>query len=290
MNKITENEIYKIDEKLAQKGIPFHARPFHAAQLFLEKGFSLDLNQNSLYQDIIKAYTDLIPEVNFTWHGMGTGLIASVDRVKKVTIAVAFGSPQISLYQGLGFSTENELSKWCRRDDKIITKSLFAFSDMYDLVYGINDLDSVENKSITFWKIAISHLNLIADNLMSSYEVNSAILQSICLVAELSIKGTLLHLGIPEPDLKNKYRHNLYKLANKMCSEKPYKDDQLLLNLISKFPKLVESRYDETTFTRLKIISLALNAQFIAASAIRRISDQDLIENNIIASRSDYFN
>lgn len=295
MNKITEDDIYKIDEKLALQGVPFHARPFHAARLILGDDFFIPTQQNPRYKEIINIYSELIPEVNFTWPGMGTGIISSIDRIKKVTISISFGTPHISVHEGLGFSRESEWFKWCREDHKIIAKSIFAFSDMYDLVYGINDLSSVENNSLSLWGLATEHLQLVAESIYMSGSINSSVIQSICLIAELSIKGTLLYLNVPEKDLRNPklYSHNLNNLANKMCSEKTYKDDQLLLNLISKFPNFVQERYQKTTLTRLEIISLALNAQFIAASAVRRISNRDIFTQNkgfMIGARSDYFN
>lgn len=77
-----------------------------------------------------------------------------------------------------------------------------------------------------------------------------------------------------------------------MVQEKSHRDDQLLLRMLSKFPDYVNDRYRETNLTRLEVISLALSAQFIAASAVRRISGRDVaeqIETSEIGPRSNYF-
>ena len=77
-----------------------------------------------------------------------------------------------------------------------------------------------------------------------------------------------------------------------MVQLESHKDDQLLLGMLNKFPNYVEDRYRETQLTRLEVISIALSAQFIAASAVRRVSGRDLssqIENSEVGLRSNYF-
>ncbi|WP_336965325.1 hypothetical protein [Acinetobacter pittii] len=291
MMKFTDADILKLDETFAKEGIPFHARPLQAAREILGKNFSINLMENPLVIEIKEAYERLIPEVKYTWPGMGTGLVASVDQVKKVTIAVIFGSVNISIDKGLGFSNHQEWSKWCRGSLEIANRSAFAFADMYDLFYGIDESD---NTSKTYWGLASDQLKLVAESLCQTGAISSPILQPICLTVELAIKGTLLYLGIPEKDLRNSklFGHNLVKLAQRMIQEKSHRDDQLILTMLSKFPDYVSDRYRETNLTRLEVISLALSAQFIAASAVRRISGRDIaeqVETSIIVPRSNYF-
>ncbi len=42
----TDNDILKLDERYAMEGIPFHARPFHAASDILGKQFALGVGGN----------------------------------------------------------------------------------------------------------------------------------------------------------------------------------------------------------------------------------------------------
>lgn len=294
MIKFTDENILRIDERFAQEGIPFHARPFHAAMEILGAKISIDFSKNPLFDEIVHTYERLIPEVKFTWPGMGTGLIASIDRVKKVTVGIAYGNVKLDIYKGLGFSNEKEWFDWCRKDYKIAAKSAFAFADMHDLVYGINENTTTENNSSVLWGLAAEQMKLVSENLSQSGSISSSVLQPICLTAELSMKGTLLHLGISERDLRNPklFGHNLLKLGEKMVQEKSHKDDQLLLDMLTKFPNYVDDRYRETQLTRLEVISIALSAQFIAASAVRRISGRDIssqIETSELGLRGNYF-
>ncbi|WP_152552661.1 hypothetical protein [Pandoraea sp. E26] len=293
MVEFTDSDILKLDERFAQEGIPFHARPFRAAMEILGKQFSIGFFGNPQVREIERAYARLIPEVEFTWPGMGTGLAASVDRVRKVTIGVAYGTQSISVDKGLGFLNHQEWATWCRNDRRIAERSAFAVADMHDLVYGIDRADQHTNARI-FWGLAAEQLKLTAESLSQSGSIGSAILQPICLAAELAMKGTLLHLGVPEKDLKNPklFGHDLVKLGQKMTQESSHRDDALLLPALSKFPDYVGDRYRETQLTRLDVITLALDAQFAAAAAVRRISGEDManqIETAGPGPRSQFF-
>ena len=103
-------------------------------------------------------------------------------------------------------------------------------------------------------------------------------LQPICLTAELALKGTLLHLGVTEKELRHPklFGHDLVKLGQRVTQECSHRDDPLLLNALGRFPDYVGDRYRETPLTRLEVIALALDAQFVSASAVRRISGEDV--------------
>ena len=182
MVEFTDDDILRLDERFAQENLPFHVRPLRAAAEILGNQFSIEV-RNPQVREIELAYERLIPEVNFTWPGMGTGLVASVDRVRKVTIGVAYGPANLTVDKGLGFSNHQEWKTWCRGDRRIAEKSLFAFADMHDLVYGI-DRWQRHTVSSTSWGLAAEHLKMAAESLSQTGSIGSAILQSICLTAE----------------------------------------------------------------------------------------------------------
>lgn len=292
MIKITDEDIFKIDEKLAKENVPFHARPIYAAMEILGQKFSIELFNNSTVEEIICIYSKLIPEVKYTWPGMGTGLAASIDQVRKVTIGVAYGNVTLSIHRALGFPNHEEYSKWCRNNRTIAAKSAFAFADMHDLVYGINN-SQIEGDTPLFWGLSTEYIKTFSESLSLSGAVGSPILQQICLAVELALKGTLLHLGLTLTDVAKKpFGHNLINLGQKMTQLRSHKDDELVLKALRRFPNLVNERYCETNLSRLEIISLALDAQFISASCVRRITGTDLtsqIEDSDFGSRNNYF-
>lgn len=275
MVTFTDEDIFRLDERYAAEGIPFHARPLHAATEILGERFVMGTLRNPMAEKIQRAYAQLIPQVDFTWPGMGTGLAASVDQVKKVVIGIAFGEVSISISGGLGFATHEEWLKWCRGNSNTAARSAFSFADMHDLVYGINQYHELEGAK-AFWGLASGQLEMVAENLSQSGAVNSAVLQPICLAAELAMKGTLLHLGVSENELRYKpYGHNLLNIAQAMTEKCRHRDDPLVLSALNRFPDYVGDRYRETTLSRIQIIELALDAQFVAASSVRRISGDD---------------
>lgn len=295
MTFFTDNDILRLDERYALADIPFHARPFRAAVDLLGDAYVEGVVGNPLVREIEQAYARLIPEVNFTWPGMGTGLVASLDRVRKVTIGVVFGTVDLTIAKGLGFSSDAEWKAWCRHDSRIIARSAFALADMHDLVYGIDNFKVPRGgNTASFWGLAAEQLRLVAESLSLSGAITSPVLQPICLAAELAMKGTLLHQGIAEKELRNPklFGHDLAKLGERMCAESSHRDDLLLLNALSNFPDYVTNRYRETQLSRMAVISFALAAQFVAASAVRRISGEDLaiqMETTYPGPRTNFF-
>lgn len=270
---LSDVDILRIDESLAKEGVPFHARPLRAARQLLGTEFALGFGDERVAA-ITAAYERLIPEVKSTWPGMGTGLFASIDRVRKFTVGVVFGTPHISIDEGLGFSNPSEWATWCRGSRDIQARSAFAFADMFDLVYGTDSTGRKDARA--FWSLAAGQIKLVAEGLSQSGSAGSEILQPICLSVELATKGSLLYLGVPESELKNKFRHDLAALAREVAAKRPHRDDALLLTAVEKFPDYVGGRYAQTGLTRLQIVALALDAQFIAATSVRRLSDYDM--------------
>lgn len=270
---LSDVDLLKIDETLAKEGIPFHARPLHAARQLLGSEFVIGFSDKRV-ETITAAYERLVPEVKLTWPGMGTGLVASIDRVRKFTVGVAMGAPLVLIDEGLGFASPAEWAAWCRGSRDTQARSAFSFADMVDLVYG-TDLTGCKGAR-AYWSLAAGQIKLIAEGLSQSGSVGSAVLQPICLSVELAMKGSLLYFGVTESELKSKFRHNLTTLAREVAKRKPHRDDSMLLAAVEKFPDYVGGRYEQTALTRLQIVSLALDAQFIAATSVRRLSDYDM--------------
>lgn len=255
--------------------IPFHERPLQAAiDIFNSQSF-IDAMKHPRFKEIKEIYEDVIPEVKITWPGMGTGLVASIDQVRSSIIGIAYGCPQINIDRSLGFNSSEEWSSWCRHDRRITAESCFAYADTCDLIYGINGLHHLASiDSVNLWGQAISNLEVVSHILANTYNCSSVI-QPICMVAELAMKGTLCHLGMPSNELSTKpYGHNHQELAKKLAIMSKHRDDPIIEIIAKRLPKYTDSRYVDIEFSRLRIIKLALGVQFIAASALRRIAPE----------------
>ena len=112
----TDNDLLELDGKYAAEGMAFHAQPLRAAMEILGESFSLRLLPNPEVSTIVEAYARLFPEVDNTWPGMGTGLAASVDRVRKVRVSVVYGRMRFAPHEALGFNDAKQWQGWCRHD------------------------------------------------------------------------------------------------------------------------------------------------------------------------------
>lgn len=218
----------------------------------------------------------LVPEVETTWPGKGIGLAASVDRVRKVTVGVVYGHCAITPEKGLGFDNREGWWQWCRNNREIAASSCFAFADLFDLTYGVDELRESSPTAIEYWHLSLSNLEDVANILTTGFSVAS-VLQPICLTAELAMKANLIHSGVDPKTLS--YRdvgHNHTVLAQRMRDAKPHRDDEMVAAVTAELPDYVNSRYKATGLSRLHVVKLALGVQFIAASSIRRLTGRDM--------------
>lgn len=280
MKNWTDEDLLKLDERYAQEGVHPHQRPFRAASDLLKPSFQIGPGflanfVNDDTAEIINAYRRLIPEIESNWPGSGIGIVASVDRVRRVTLGVQYGEGMIPAWKGLGFASPEEWAMWCRNDHGIARRSEFTFADIRDFAYGFDELQHINANSEQLWKMTQSNLEDVANALPLSFSVDS-ILQPIILLVELSLKACLAFHDVSVEDLKNKYSHNIAKLFDKTKEIAPHRDDALIDGFIRKIPSYVGSRYSSHGLTRLQVVELALAAQFVAASTVRRAGGSDL--------------
>lgn len=272
----TDDDILALDGRFAKEGVAFHARPFHAAKELLRGDFSFGPGPNPDVEEIEKAYRRLVPEVDTVWPGMGTGVAASIDRVRPITVAVVFGSAAITAHAALGFSTKDEWWDWCRKDREISGQSCFSFADVYDLAYGADDLRGTSSEADQHWRMALSNLESATTTLFQSYAA-PAITQQICMIAELSMKAALLFVGTQERLLRSRsVGHNHKVLAKMLADAIPHRDDVFIAAVVEMLPAYIATRYEETDKSRLQLIHLLLGVQFLAASTVRRLGERDM--------------
>jgi len=269
--KWTEADLRALDLKLAEAGVRPHARPCWAAREIFGPEYSMSPFGNPEVDRITATYHALFPHVASTWPGAGVGLAASGDDVRRLILGVAFGSPSpLETWQALGFRDAQDWRAWCRDSPAIAAQTELAFADLYDFASGLNALGRANKPAEDLWRMAGSNLADVANNLPTATGVDS-IVQPVCLIAELSLKAALHCAGI-EP----KKKHDLPDLASKLADVRPHRDDTFIANALQHFPDYVESRYTAAGLSRLTVVRLALSAQFVAASSVRRFSPVDL--------------
>lgn len=277
MTTWTDQDLLALDAKFAVEGVAHHARPLRAAIDILGGGDLLTgILPNPQTSRIVERYGELVPEVSTTWPGLGIGISASVDQVRKVTVPVPLGSCSTQVWQSLGFDSQAQWWTWCRENSEIAAETAFAAADMNDFAHGLNEIEGMgRGVAPTLWAMARSNLEDVANTLPATFSVAS-VLQSICMVVELSLKALLVWKGADPASFKGKNGHDLGALAVRVATESPHRDDTMVSDLIAKFPPYVASRYSPAGLTRLEVVRLALGAQFIFASTLRRVASADL--------------
>lgn len=268
----TSTDLRALDLKYAKAGVKPHARPLRAAVELLGGDFSMGVFANPEVKKITEAYRALFPHVDEIWPGMGIGLAVSGDQARKVTLGVDFGSPTVTPWQAIGFKDEGSWWLWCQEDPQIAAGTALAFADLHDFANGVEVLAPSHAGAADLWHMAASNLSDVGTILPTTPGVDS-VLQPICLTAELSLKGALTYLGE-----KYAFKHHLSVLSASLAKVKPHRDDGLISEVIKRFPDYVDSRYKAEGLTRFDVVRLALAAQFIAASSVRRLGPVDLAQ------------
>lgn len=272
----TVDDLRRLDLKYAQEGVLPHRRAFRAAVELLGPAFQIvSMGPNPAVKEIMDAWAALFPDAANSWSGMGVGLAASVDQVRKFTAPVGYGQVSIEPWRVLGFACPADWETWCRSDRDIAAESCFAVADLLDFSYGVDDLQGSAPEAQTLWHMAGSNLGDIANALPSTFSVDT-IIQPVCLVAELSIKAALVHNGASPNDFRGPRGHDLSGLSRRMMAEMPHRDDVLVPLVVNQLPPYVASRYSPSGLTRLSVVRLALAVQFLAATTVRRLSTRDL--------------
>jgi hypothetical protein len=175
----------------------------------LGPSFSLGVGGNPDVEKITAAYRAMIPEVSTSWPGMGIGLATSIDRVHKVVVPVTIGAGRpIQPWQALGFASPQDWWTWCQEDNTIGVSTSFAVADLFDFTYGVDDFKGTKADAETLWTMAASNLSDAANALPSAFSVDSVI-QTICLIVELSPKAAPVANGAAPNSFKGPAGHDL---------------------------------------------------------------------------------
>ena len=276
MRSWTDSDLLRLDQEYAQKGIPFHVRQFSAVNDILGR-MSFGGPSDPDADAICEAYKRLVPETGRGLRPVGVGLAASVDRVRKVHVPLILGtSYRFVPAEALGIETDEEWTRWCRGDSRIGARSYLAVADAVDFSYGLSDLGERLDSAARFWTYARSHLAEVAE-ILSGTEAEPTVVQPIFMTVELSLKAVLLFLGETESFLaRREIGHRVVRLAELVAERRPHRDDPLVGEVARNLPDYVESRYSANELTRLDLVRLALGAQFVAASSLRRVGERDL--------------
>lgn len=271
---ITEEFVIQTDQTLIEQDVPLHARPFGVVMAWMKvTNVGGDLLSPALWNPVKAIYQKLYPSGDFSMPAMLIGGVALRDRFYPARVNVGFGTINIDPVKCIEIPPQELRVIWQQRPDQV-WRAIYAVADLWDFAYGVNDLRSAKPEACVLWANAQSAIASTARTLTATQDHDAAV-QSACLAAELSMKGVLAHLGWDEPRYR-KLSHHLPELAQAIINERPSSGDAHLKAAADQFPDYVKTRYGPHGLTRVQLMGLAMRSQFVAAEALRRVSDRNL--------------
>ncbi|MGT2442205.1 hypothetical protein ACU4I5_05770 [Ensifer adhaerens] len=267
--------IVEADQKLLEQGVPLHARPMRVVFDWARANkFGGHLMAPEIWTPLNAIYDSLYPSEKRYMPPLLLGGVGFRDQMYPTRVNVGLGTFKIVFLDCIDISKAELEVIWQRRPEEIY-RATYAVADLWDFAYGTEDLG--QNPSTyhgQLWNNARSAITSAALDLTRDYAFDSSV-QSSCLAAELSMKGALAYKGWTDDQLTN-LRHNLPKIAKELCAAYPSATDARLQAACGKFPDYVQSRYKNHGLSKIQLIELAMRAQYVAADAIRRISQRNI--------------
>lgn len=278
MTPLNMEFVREIDAKLIQEDIALFYRPECVVIEWLKvNGYQEDFLSQSYRELIIKAknlYLKKHPKGDFSYPPMFRGAAAIGGMVYPVNIHVGYGEYRLIPLDLIDIS-EEELDEVLRYDPEQAYHAMYNACDVYDFGYGANDLIRRDSSASALLKNALSNITATSRVLSDPNNIEGMI--QISLVAiELAFKAAFTHIGYEESFMKYKLGHDFKKMASLLVKERSLDSDKQVIELCENLPDLICTRYRPSELTRLKMIDIAMAAQFIAAECTRRITDRNL--------------
>lgn len=274
MKKIEKEFVRNCDDELIAKDFKLYQRPLHVAIEWIKaQNLSCNVFDEATWRPLMDIYRDLYPSGDFSMPAMFEGGVALRDQMYPVEIPLGFGKFSINPIDFIKIS-RTELKLIFQHYSEQGWRALYGVADLWDFAYGTDDLSHVGRDARQLLTNARSSLAATTRILSGNVDIDAAV-QTICLTAELALKGALAVRGWTEPQYK-KLSHHLHKLANALIGEVSTIHDDRLRDAVAKFPDYVGTRYSSHGMTRSELMVMAMRAQFVAGEALRRVSSRDL--------------
>jgi HEPN domain-containing protein len=225
-----------IDKELAEKGVPIHARAFHAFPIFSPNyhgpilGYGID---STLYKEY--EGPNLLDKINIWYKNIyGDRFNAPTDRGKVpilikneiyiIRIPLVYGSPKIEILPLINGLTP-AMAKILSTDE--LNEIQKRFIEGYSLVYEFEDLmsqlDAEERKGIKrkenpFLSSALRDRDTAVDCLEGAIDTNGAVFHSQQLTEKMLKAVMFYSKGMDEENIRKKYNHRILDIFNDICN------------------------------------------------------------------------
>jgi hypothetical protein len=166
-------------------------------------------------------------------------------------------------------------------EPEAIKTFLDQFSDVADIQYGTVELKAPYAKmelAKRFIHLARLHLHAAAAVLTGGYDYRGAV-QSALLANELALKSGAAAQGLAEADIKNRFGHDLTKLADFVAQAWPEFDQDRVGRVIARQPHYVANRYASAQPDRRETGHLVMGSQYLVSEVVRQFSNRNFRMN-----------
>jgi hypothetical protein len=275
---IDETFVASIDSTLLDQGVPLHGRPFHVAIAYMRsEQIEGDFLSPTIWTPLMEIYHQLYPSGDFAVPAVLIGGVAFRDQFYRARVSLGYGRISVDPLKCIDIGPQ-ELEAISRQHPDQVWRAVYSVGDLWDFGYGVDDLRR-ENAEVTgHLENARAAIVATAQTLSQSGEADNVV-QSACLTAELSMKGVLAKLGVDEARRRKLggNGHGLAAIAAALIEKVPGPSDARLVRVAGEFPNYVNSRYVAHGLKRIDLVELAMKAQFVAADAVRRVTDRDFV-------------
>jgi hypothetical protein len=278
--KLTKEYIIQKDTELMEAGVALHARAFLVNFHWMrDNEINGDIFADGRMQFIQEIYDELYPKGTTTMPPIFTGGAAIRDNIYLVEVPLIFGSVPIDPIKLIRIAPPEIESAYRNFPDEF-WNAMYQSADAFDFGYSVDDLCKHEENELL--RNAASNLTSAVRTLNGKLDTEAAI-QSACLTIELAGKGVLKAHKSEESHLKQ-LGHKLLEIVQAVITLKPSSEDANVLEIVSKLPNYVQSRYAMSNLNKHQLVSMTVNVQFAAASLLRRFTDRDLASQIAVAN------
>lgn len=215
-----------LDKELSDKGIPIHARAFHAFPLLTPDyngpllGYGIDSSVFNEYEgpnllEKVEAwFQEIYGDRVYSPTDRGKVPILIKQEIYLIRIPLVYGSPEIEILPLVNGLT-NAMARILSVPE--LNEIQRRFIEGYGLTYEFEDLSSqmdTEEKNVAktkdnpFLMSALRDKGTAADCLEGSVDTNGAVFHSQQL-AEKMLKAVIFSTGLSEDDIRRKYNHRI---------------------------------------------------------------------------------
>lgn len=272
---ITRADILRYDKQFINEGMGLPSRPINAGFAWLkEQNIDMDFHALDKLMEMTQAfYNEIYPGRDFSEYEIFIGGVHFRGEIYKASVKIVYGRSYVKPMDYVEI-TKTELKFIYQNFPDDFWEAQYSAADLWDFAYGVNDLRSQNQDANDSWTQARSQLAATYRTLDANNDLDSAI-QSICMTAELSMKGVLYYKGISKSKIR-KMSHNLDKLAQEVNKVAPGNNPGRLEMAVNSFPHYVQTRYRPSGLSKMELLKFSTQAQFIAGECLRRVSDRDM--------------